>query len=64
MAKAKKKSKKKVFNKENFNQIRYLEILVHFSKRAVTIQNNNVDRYFEEQAQRLQKEVDKLKGKQ
>lgn len=69
---AKKKSTKKNVHKERLNsspqkkalaaQIEYLEILIEFSLRAITLHGNDIDDFFAQQAQRLQLKLKELRG--
>jgi hypothetical protein len=63
-------AKKKILRKKSVKkvtispEIRYLEILMKFSLRAITDQNSSVDRYFQDQANRFEEQIRKLKEKQ
>ncbi len=62
--KTKKKAKKKLKspkNKELCNKIRYLNILLAVSLKEVKGDDSNLDILFKNQADKIQKEIDKLK---
>lgn len=59
--KTKKKNVKKQVNKENLNKIRFLEVALKFSLRAANGSSEGLDRLFTNQANRIIKEIEKIK---
>ena len=68
---AKKKTQKKSpskkapkpFVRKKISDVEYLDILIGFSRRAITGQGSGVDEFFEQQATRLEKRKSELLAK-
>ena len=65
-----KKSRKKTESKKSeqdnkvSNDIRHLEVLLKFSLEAVDGRSESLDKLFQDQSNKIQKEIDELKEKQ
>lgn len=60
--KSTKKPASKPIKHKDITKEEYLEILIRFSKRAITKQGSGVDDYFTQQAARLEKQLKELRS--
>lgn len=60
MAKKKTKAKKQI-KRHTITDEEYLEHIIKVSRNAITKQGTSIDQFFEQQAQRLEKQLEELK---